>query len=160
MGETRLDCRMRGVNPSDEGALVALVAESMDDGWGPSQIAAALVARGARVRLVETVRTDPMPLAFLFARRIVDVLEIDLIGVRPGHRRRGMARWLLETLIAEETGADLAEVRLELAASNEAARSLYEGLGFVVVGRRSRYYPDGEDALLLARSLREGTAVR
>jgi ribosomal-protein-alanine N-acetyltransferase len=43
-------------------------------------------------------------------------------------------------------------VQLELAATNAPALALYQGLGFVVVGRRSRYYPDGEDALLLSRT--------
>lgn len=158
MGEAGAGRFVRGGSPSDEGVLAGLVAECMDHGWGRSQIAAALAARGARVRLV--VETGRGPVAFLLARRIVDVLEIDLVGVHPDHRRRGMARQLLETLIAEESAAGLAEARLELAASNGAARRLYEGLGFVVVGSRSRYYPDGDDALLLARFLREGTASR
>jgi ribosomal protein S18 acetylase RimI-like enzyme len=40
----------------------------------------------------------------------------------------------------------------DLRASNRSAHALYAGLGFVVVGTRSRYYPDGEDATLLTRS--------
>ena len=42
-------------------------------------------------------------------------------------------------------------VRLSVFTVVVAAAALYAGLGFVVVGRRERYYPDGEDALLLTR---------
>lgn len=42
---------------------------------------------------------------------------------------------------------------LEVKASNQGALSLYSKLGFDEVGRRHRYYPNGEDALLLKRSL-------
>jgi ribosomal protein S18 acetylase RimI-like enzyme len=55
-------------------------------------------------------------------------------------------------LIEAERAEGMRAVELELAASNDAARALYEGLGFVVVGRRSRYYPDGDDALLLTKA--------
>jgi ribosomal-protein-alanine N-acetyltransferase len=88
----------------------------------------------------------------VLARRVGDLLEIDLVGVRRSMRRRGIAGGLLRALLAEEGQTDLAETRLEFAASNAAARALYEGLGFVVVGRRTRYYPDGDDALMLSCS--------
>jgi ribosomal protein S18 acetylase RimI-like enzyme len=90
-------------------------------------------------------------LGFVIARRVVEVLEIDLLGVRPALRRRGLARGLLGALIEDESRSGMTETRLELASANEAARNLYEGLGFVVVGRRTRYYPDGGDALMLSR---------
>jgi ribosomal-protein-alanine N-acetyltransferase len=52
---------------------------------------------------------------------------------------------------AAEAGA--ARLLLEVAEANPAARSLYAAAGFAPVGRRPRYYPDGGDALLLARPL-------
>jgi ribosomal-protein-alanine N-acetyltransferase len=41
-------------------------------------------------------------------------------------------------------------VQLEVRASNQPARALYARAGFVVDGRRPRYYPDGEDAVLMS----------
>lgn len=150
----------RSVNPSDPEALEALrtlIADSVERGWGPGSISAAVTARGARVRLAEG--SDGVLLGFVLARRILDRLEIDLVGVRAEHRRCGIARSLLDGLIEDETEAGLAEARLELAASNDPARHLYEGLGFMVVGRRTRYYPDGDDALLLSRMILSGRSV-
>ena len=42
---------------------------------------------------------------------------------------------------------------LEVRAGNVAAQQLYGAAGFMQDGRRPRYYPDGEDALLLRRPL-------
>ena len=92
---------------------------------------------------------DSAVIGFVLSRRILDLLEIDLVGVDPMSRRGGVAARLLARLIEAERVAGLVEARLELSASNSAASALYAGLGFVVVGRRPRYYPDGSDALLL-----------
>jgi len=48
---------------------------------------------------------------------------------------------------------DTTEVYLEVRVSNTPAISLYEKLGFRVVGRIPRYYSDGEDAYIMARPL-------
>ena len=40
-------------------------------------------------------------------------------------------------------------IALEVRPSNVAALGLYEKLGFALIGRRKRYYPDKEDALVL-----------
>lgn len=121
----------------------------MADPWTRSQLEGALAAATARAIWA---RLDGVgPVGFVVARRIADLLEIDLVGVDPGHRRAGIAACLLRDLLAAEEEAGMIEARLELAASNAPARALYEQLGFMVVGRRARYYPDGGDALLLSR---------
>jgi ribosomal-protein-alanine N-acetyltransferase len=144
-------------NPSSRGRLEALIAESIAGGWGADSISSALAGSAVRVRLAEG--GDGLLLGFVLARRVVDLLEIDLVGVRPEQRRCGVARSLIESLIEDEVGMGLAEARLELAASNDPARGLYEGLGFMVVGRRKRYYPDGDDALLLSRMISSGRSA-
>ena len=69
---------------------------------------------------------------------------------------RGFGRLLLSQLIrvAQEHGADT--VLLEVRPTNDAARHLYDSMGFNEVGIRRAYYPGHggrEDALILARSL-------
>ena len=150
-GRASLEWYGCSVNPSDRRLLEelqTLIADGQNRGWSAASIAAAVETPGARVRLAKG--SDESPLGFVLARRIVDLLEIDLVGVRAEHRRSGIARSLLSELIEAEAEMGLAETRLELAASNAPARELYLGLGFMVVGRRTRYYPDGDDALLLS----------
>ena len=159
-GRASLEWYGRSVTPSNREVLESLeglVAESMQGGWSADSVSAAIQIPEARVRVAEG--RDGAPLGFVLARRIVDLLEIDLVGVREDHRRRGIARSLLVQLIEDETQAGMAEARLELAASNDPARGLYLGLGFMVVGRRKRYYPDGDDALLLSRITLTGRSV-
>jgi ribosomal-protein-alanine N-acetyltransferase len=94
---------------------------------------------------------DRAPFGFVLGRRIAEIVEIDLLGVAPERRREGCATALLEDLIEREVSRGAEELRLELRESNQSAHALYARLGFVVVGTRSRYYPDGENAMLLTR---------
>jgi ribosomal-protein-alanine N-acetyltransferase len=50
---------------------------------------------------------------------------------------------------------------LEVRAGNEAAQALYQSFGFLVAGRRPRYYTDdGEDALVMTTSELTGPMMR
>ena len=121
-------------------------------------MAQALADPMGRIRLAGRAGSDPV--GFLAARRVAELVEIDLLGVAPEQRRCGIAAALLADLIEREAAAGAHELRLELREANVGARALYAGLGFVVVGRRSRYYPDGENALLLTRTLSTGRDPR
>ena len=84
--------------------------------------------------------------------RVVDELHINNLAVLPGERRAGIASTLLLHVLRE--GARLGAVRatLEVRRSNEAARLLYERMGFAVAGVRHAYYiKPVEDALVLWR---------
>ena len=71
------------------------------------------------------------------------------IAVRPEHQGQGIGRWLLLHLIDEARQSGCNAIALEVRPSNVAALGLYEKLGFALIGRRKRYYPDKEDALVL-----------
>lgn len=73
-------------------------------------------------------------------RLAVDEAELPWLTVAPDRQRHGLGRRLLK-----------AALFLEVPESNEPALALYCEAGFVVAGRRARYYRDGEDALLLRR---------
>ncbi len=71
------------------------------------------------------------------------------LGVTPQRQGSGIGRQLLLALLAAAGDAAMAGVTLEVRPSNDVARHLYRSCGFEEAGRRPRYYPDGEDALLL-----------
>ena len=81
--------------------------------------------------------------------RVADEGQITNVAVRPGYRRQGIGRALVERVVAE-CGGDA--VTLEVRRSNVAAQRLYEGMGFAVCGERKRYYEGAEDALIMTRS--------
>ncbi len=80
-------------------------------------------------------------------------LHVTTVAVRPERRRMGYARSLIQAVIAAFPEARY--VHLEVRPSNWPARALYEALGFVITGRRRRYYGE-EDALLMTLDLGEG----
>lgn len=143
--------RIQTVGPEGVDRAAELVARSLPRGWGPAAVARALEAPIARV--VWALDDGERPVGIVLARRVLDLLEIDQVGVLPEARRSGAATAMLEALLRSGSAEGLLEARLELAESNAPARGLYHRLGFVVVGRRARYYPDGDDALLLSRSV-------
>lgn len=89
---------------------------------------------------------------YAIVSRYDDAYHLMNICTEPNRRREGIARRLLEHVIAEAGGAD-ARITLEVRPSNLAARDLYTSLGFLSVGTRRRYYrDDGEDALIMWRT--------
>ena len=93
-------------------------------------------------------------IGYVVAREAAGTGEILNLAVDLPHRRRGIARALLEAALAALRRRRAEEVYLEVRASNEAAQGLYRRAGFVPVGRRRGYYRNpAEDALVLRRSL-------
>ena len=80
---------------------------------------------------------------------ILDEGHITNVAVHPDYRRMGIGRRLVETTLLDGRQKGVYNFTLEVRVSNEAAQSLYKGLGFEPAGLRKRYYADGEDALIL-----------
>ena len=83
-------------------------------------------------------------------RRIENMAWISTLGVLPAYRRQGIATSLLQTC---EAKVRVPRIRLSVRASNQPALRLYSQLGYEQFSLWSRYYSDGEDALVLEKSL-------
>ncbi len=89
-----------------------------------------------------------------------DVAQVMTIGVVPAVRRRGLGSMLVTALVerSRQVGADA--VLLEVRVDNDAAIGLYQRLGFVLLGRRRRYYqPEDVDAFTMRLSLTDPPPV-
>lgn len=84
---------------------------------------------------------------------LFDEGEIQLIATGEMYRRCGRGAKVLELLIAEAERRGAKKLFLEVRVSNAAAQKLYLRYGFVGVYARSRYYPDGEDAIVMKKEL-------
>lgn len=80
-----------------------------------------------------------------------DVVDLQRIACHPDHRRMGLARLLLATVLERAEGE---RVLLEVSADNEAGLAFYAAEGFSEIARRGRYYRDGSDAVVMERALR------
>jgi ribosomal-protein-alanine N-acetyltransferase len=96
----------------------------------------------------------------ILARTVADEAEILTLAVVPAARRQGLARALVDTAAAYARSQGAFRFFLEVSTSNLAAQALYRRAGFVQVGIRRRYYPDGSDALVLSRSITSAAIAR
>ncbi len=93
--------------------------------------------------------------AYLVAHRVLDEVHLLSLATLPAARRRGAARALLLAALGAVRASGARLAHLEVRAGNGEALAFYADAGFRTLGRRRRYYPDGEDALLLATALAE-----
>ena len=79
--------------------------------------------------------------------------HITTVGVAPEHRRRGIARQLIEAVDGMLRKRSVTTVVLEVRVSNVAAQELYAQAGYTIVKQMTRYYHNGEDGFLMMKSL-------
>jgi len=85
--------------------------------------------------------------AFVIAWHVADELHVLNVATREDRRRRGIARLLMDHVIAHARAVRVKHVLLEVRRSNVPAIALYRATGFFAMGVRARYYPDDEDAI-------------
>lgn len=79
--------------------------------------------------------------------------EVQLIATAEMYRRCGRGQEILSGLLQEAKARGVKKMFLEVRVSNAAAQMLYLKNGFVGVYTRSRYYPNGEDAIVMVKEL-------
>ncbi len=115
--------------------LSALHRETFADGWSVDAMREVLRSPGV-FALLATI--DDAPAGFALGRLAADEAELLSVGVLAGSRRLGIGHALIVAIAACVPRARA--LFLEVGEDNPAARGLYAGLGFAVVGRRAGYY--------------------
>jgi ribosomal-protein-alanine N-acetyltransferase len=83
---------------------------------------------------------------------VVDEMHIHTLAVHPLHRRAGLGKMLLRTVLDLGARRGAAVALLEVRKSNWTALALYRSFGFSHVASRKDYYEHPrEDALLLEK---------
>ncbi|RAR63646.1 MULTISPECIES: ribosomal protein S18-alanine N-acetyltransferase [Halomonadaceae] len=148
------------LTPDWHEAVVAVEQAGQPHPWSARQLAEALAAKDHQVvGVVGSRGNGDELLGFAVLACLPFEAELQAITVAPAARRQGVAKALLERLIATATDWGSERLLLEVRASNAQALGLYRGLGFIEEGRRRGYYPAAEasslreDALLMGRGL-------
>ena len=162
---TPADVSIRGAEPSDLGSIVDIERAAFDQPWPYTAFERFLDEPGFLVA-VESVssrrRADDAANAVVgyvvgdvtpnFGR---DIGHVKDLAVADAARRRGIGRSLLVQSLVTLAVAGAEVVKLEVRESNDAARTLYRDVGFETARRVSRYYQDGEDALVMVLDVAE-----
>ena len=94
--------------------------------------------------------------AGLLAPRGASQADIQSVAVVETARRQGLARTLVQALLAEARDRGAREVFLEVRVDNPAAERLYDSLGFERIAVRKGYYqPDNVDAAVMRLAVTE-----
>ena len=129
--------------------------------WSKKQLAAHLelphfAAFGLRAPLREGSGTAGPLTAYISFYHNPDELEILNLAVAPEWRGLGCGSRLLRLVLRMAENMGIGRAVLEVRSGNMPALALYARQGFMQIGRRRGYYHDsGEDALVLALSLRK-----
>lgn len=86
---------------------------------------------------------------FICPMQLLDEGHILDVAVDPALRGAGVGRLLVQQVLEDCRSGGAAFVSLEVRTSNFSAIGLYRKMGFTEVGRRKRYYENGEDALMM-----------
>ena len=141
---------MRPMRLSDLPVVMEITRRSLPLPWGEAVWREELASP---LGLYLVLEEDGAVSGYIGLKLISDDAHVMTIAVRPEHRRRGLARTLVEAALADPASAGARRVHLEVRPSNAGARAFYGLLGFVQTGLRPAYYGD-EDALLMTLDLR------
>ncbi len=91
---------------------------------------------------------------YICANYVADEGHILNLAVHPDFRGKGIAKTLVKNILGDLKETDCRFLYLEVRDSNNAAKELYGGFGFKVVGTRKKYYnkPE-EDAVIMSLRL-------
>jgi ribosomal-protein-alanine N-acetyltransferase len=143
---------VRQLTPADLDEIMAIEESSFTVPWSRNTFESLLARKDSD--LLGARDSGGELIGYSVVWTIVDQAELGNVAVAPEGRGRGAGRALVVQALerARERGAK--ECFLEVRESNQVARTLYAHLGFVMIGRRRRYYNSPvEDALVMRLEL-------
>ena len=137
------------MNKDHVSQIAQLEAQCFSDPWSEKSVASELENP---LSLWLVAEENGQVCGYVGSQTVLDESDMMNVAVDPRFRRRGIARALIETLIAELSKMGSRCLRLEVRVSNENARALYARMGFQQLGLRKNYYHNPkEDALILGK---------
>lgn len=137
------------MNESHVAQVAALEKICFSDPWSETSVASELKNPLSCWLVAEE---DGEVAGYVGSQTVMDESDMMNVAVHPDYRRKGIAEKLVMELVEALKKRDSRCLTLEVRASNEPARALYEKLGFVQVGLRKNYYRNPrEDALILRK---------
>jgi ribosomal-protein-alanine N-acetyltransferase len=131
--------------PADVSVLATIHAEAFHAPWDAAAFESLLGQAG-----VFAIRAAD---GFILCRIVLDEAEILTLAVRPTARRAGLGARLTQAAADFAARAGVDRLFLEVAEDNDAARALYDRLGFVQTGHRRNYYEKADGSRVDARLL-------
>lgn len=144
------ELEIRAAAKSDVAAIHRLEEAAFPAPWRREFFESELHAEG-RLNLVAT-RNGKL-VGYLFGMWFLDEMHINKIAVVEEERRRGVAAELMDRCFQFARSHGVKMMSLEVRKSNAGAQQFYKQLHFRAAYVRPKYYPDGEAAVVMTRSV-------
>jgi len=132
--------------PAHAAVIARIEADAASTRWSTASVRETLEHAATRGWVV--YREDEV-VGHLLTRIAGPTAEVLTLAILPSARRQGRAVALLGAAEATWRQSGVEDAFLEVRRSNDAARALYQQLGWEEIGSRPGYYSDGEDAVLM-----------
>ena len=148
--DAKVQVIVRQVNKDAAEALSSIHHAAFSSGWSYVEIAQMFSITGTLGFIAEIANELA---GMILIRALAEQAEILTIATIPTKQRIGIGEKLLSQAIVAARGLGARTLFLEVAYSNTAARNLYAKAGLTETGRRKAYYSNGDDAIVMSRSL-------
>lgn len=142
---------IRQMQARDIPAVAELEKQIFSDPWSENSIRSSV---DNRISCWFVAEVDGVVVGYIGSEAVLDSADMMNVAVSPDYRRQGIAEALVNGLSNALRAKNIRFLMLEVRVSNMPAIALYEKLGFIVVGRRPRYYSNPrEDAYVMRKEL-------
>jgi len=141
---------IEAARPADLDAIHRIEAASFPAPWRREFFQAELHSDG---RFAVVARRAGDVIGYLFAMFVFDEMHVNKIAVDERFRRQGVADLLMARCFHFAEKNEVRTISLEVRQSNSGAQEFYRHLDFESSYLRPRYYPDGEAAVVMVRSV-------
>lgn len=143
-----MDIRLEEMHEEQLDQVEAIEKESFPTPWSRSAFAGELLQNDFAHYIVAL--HEDVVVGYGGMWLIIDEAHITNVAVRADCRGQGIGQALMLEIIRQAVIRGVKSMTLEVRPSNDAARHLYLGLGFMDRGVRKRYYSDNkEDAIIM-----------
>ncbi len=142
-----LDLVIAPMRTKDLSGVLRIEQASFDVPWSRRLFVEELSQRNSRIYRVAWLGREIV--AFGGLMLVDDEAHVNNIAVQPERTGQGIGHALLADLTRRALEHGARHLTLEVRSDNEPALALYNRFGFAPVGVRPRYYPGGEDALVM-----------
>ncbi|NOY22277.1 MAG: ribosomal protein S18-alanine N-acetyltransferase [Acidobacteria bacterium] len=132
---------VKSISESVLNRLLTIEHACFSEPWSPAMFVI------SKMEGIITAETGDKTVGFACFQHFLDECHILNVAVLPAFRKQGIGRQLVEWLFTRLTEAK--DFFLEVRESNRTAISLYESMGFQIIGERKEYYRDKENALVM-----------
>jgi len=143
--------RVREAGAADLAGVLALERDVAEAPHWAEGVYREIVSGSGIPRCLFVAEAEGLLLGFAVGVVTGDSAELESVAVRGDARRRGVGRALCDAVAEWCRSQGATALELEVRAASAGAMALYEGLGFVSVGRRREYYREPVDDAVLMR---------